>query len=455
MDFVLCHPIAEGDSILAPVFFNPLTMNIKRLIEGANIKTTLFLFFLTILFVPLHAQKTYTLEQCYELATRNHPLHNQYELLDKKGGNEQEVIRKEQYPLIDFTSRATYQSEVLDLPVSIPGIQFTPPPRGQFQSNLEVKQLIYGGKIFDLRKKISGLQIKSRKEALDVNLHALKMQVNRYFFGLMLLDKQRKLLESRKKALEAKKKEVDSAIKNGVVTPSAGKELEVEILKLEQSILGLEEDRKGLISTFSILLGVPIDDQDSLRYEAVTPNLDHEINRPELRLFKSRAEQISFAQDMINRQKAPKISAFATGGYGNPGLNPLKAGFQPYYIVGLSLSWKPLDWGLNKQKIEGLSIDQKMLDAEKEAFIRKTNSEKTAKRFEITKAEVFIEKDREIIALYEDLLKSSESRLRNGSGTASEYIQYLEALYASRLNLEIHRIQGEMTRADYQIINGN
>ena len=43
--------------------------------------------------------------------------------------------------------------------------------------------------------------------------------------------------------------------------------------------------------------------------------------------------------DGITATIMPRLSLFAQGAYGDPGLNMLEGGFKPYYIAGLRLSW--------------------------------------------------------------------------------------------------------------------
>ena len=61
---------------------------------------------------------------------------------------------------------------------------------------------------------------------------------------------------------------------------------------------------------------------------------------------------------MVAKQNSPKLLGFATGGYGNPGLNMLDNSFQPFYTVGVKLNWNVFDWNANKKQRESLSINK-------------------------------------------------------------------------------------------------
>ena len=73
---------------------------------------------------------------------------------------------------------------------------------------------------------------------------------------------------------------------------------------------------------------------------------------------------------------------------------------------------------------------------------------------EIVKAESILTSDNEIIQLRMDVLKSSDSQLKNGVITSSEYIIDFTNLYEAKINQKVHEIQLELAKANYQITKG-
>ena len=53
------------------------------------------------------------------------------------------------------------------------------------------------------------------------------------------------------------------------------------------------------------------------------------------------------------------------------------------------------------------------------------------------------------------ILKSSDSQLKNGVITSSEYIVEFTNLYEAKINQKLHEIQLELAKANYQVIKGN
>jgi hypothetical protein len=73
---------------------------------------------------------------------------------------------------------------------------------------------------------------------------------------------------------------------------------------------------------------------------------------------------------------------------------------------------------------------------------------------EIQKMRKIIETDAEIIALHEKIIKVSDSQLKNGVITTSEYIVEVTNLFEAKTNEKIHQTQLELTKVNYQINNG-
>lgn len=64
-------------------------------------------------------------------------------------------------------------------------------------------------------------------------------------------------------------------------------------------------------------------------------------------------------------------------------------------------------------------------------------------------------KDRDIIALRENILKTADSQLSNGVITPSEFLTEFNNLFQAKINQELHEIDLQMAKADYNVIKGN
>ena len=398
------------------------------------------------------SQQTITLQECYELATVNYPLAKQSQLLEAQNQLDKAVVSKAKLPQLNFDAQATYQSDVIEIP--IPNSNIEPLNKDQYRATLSVNQLIYNGGATDASLDVKSPQLKTKQKQVEVNLYQLKQKINQLYFSILLSQETDLLLKAKQTQLQAKLSEVTSGIKYGVLLPSSDKVLEAELLKLNQQLIDVESNKVTLIETLSGIIGQPLNASSTFQNNLMETQSKTELNRPELELFQLKKEEIESNEALIAKQNAPKLLGFATGGYGNPGLNMLDNSFQGFYIVGVKLNWNVFDWNSNKKQRESLSINKDIVDTETETFKLNTNIELNQQQMEIYKIEEFITSDLEIIELRKDVLKSADSQLKNGVITSSAYITELTNLYEDENTLIKHKIQLQLAKANYNVTKG-
>ncbi|MFD2915755.1 TolC family protein [Psychroserpens luteus] len=413
-------------------------------------KLTIILIF--IITLPSVAQQSITLEECYNLVTANYPLAKQSQLLDAQNKLDKAIISTSKLPQFSLDAQATYQSDVIEIP--IPNANIEPLNKDQYRATLSVNQLIYNGGLTDASLNLKSTQLKTKQKQIEVNLYQLKQQINQLYFSVLLAQESELLLNAKQTQLEAKLKEVKSGIKYGVVLPSSDKVLEAELLKINQQSQELLSNKMSLIETLSSLISQPLDVSTQFQNPLVKTQLNSELKRPELDLFQFKKEEIENSESLIAKQNSPKLLGFATGGYGNPGLNMLDNSFQPFYTVGAKLNWNVFDWDSNKKQRQSIAINKDILDNETEIFKLNTNIKLNQQKKEIDKIETFIISDLEIINLRKEVLKSADSQLKNGVITSSAYITELTNLYEDENTLVKHEIQLQLAKANYNVIKG-
>ena len=157
-------------------------------------KTKLIILIVLFISIYANAQQTLTLEDCYSLATKNYPLSKQTGLIQQKSSYEIEALSKGKLPKIDVNAQATYQSEVIGLPTSLPGVQSL--NKDQYRATLDVNQLVYNGGIIDANTKLKEAQTKTQQQIIEVSLYQIKTRINQYFFSVLLLQEKKALLSS-------------------------------------------------------------------------------------------------------------------------------------------------------------------------------------------------------------------------------------------------------------------
>lgn len=412
----------------------------------------LIVIFAILITLPSVAQQSITLEQCYQLVIENYPLAKQTQLLDAQNKLDKEVVSTSKLPQLSLDAQATYQSDVIEIPIPNAGIE--PLNKDQYRATLSVNQLIYNGGATDATLDLKSAQLKTKQKQVEVSLYQLKQQINQLYFSILLVQESELLLNAKKEQLKVKLKEVQSGIKYGVILPSSDKVLEAELLKLSQQFKELVSNKASLIATLSSLISKPLNDSVVFQNPLVETDLQTDLARPELELFQLKKEEITTSENVLSKQNAPKLLGFATGGYGNPGLNMLDNSFQPFYTVGVKLNWNVFDWNSNKKQRESLAINKDIVENETEIFKLNTNIQLNQQQKEIDKIEEFIASDLEIINLRKEVLKSTDSQLKNGVITSSAYITELTNLYEDENTLVKHKIQLQLAKANYNVIKG-
>lgn len=402
--------------------------------------------------LSVNSQEQISLEECYNLVTKNYPLAKQTQLLEQQNQLDLEGISTDKLPQLVMSAQATYQSDVIEVPV--PNSQIDPLNKDQYRATLTINQLIYNGGVIDASSNLKSAQLNVNKKQVEVNLNQLKKQVNQYYFSILFTQEKLNLLTAKKAEIETKITEIQSGIANGVLIPTSDKVLKVELLKIKQQISETNNSKVSLISNLSSLIDLPLKESTTFIDPITELNFNTELDRPELELFELKKTEIENSESVIAKQRAPKLTGFATGGYGNPGLNVLDNSFQSFYIVGLKLDWNVLDWNTNKKQRESLAINKAIIDTETEVFKLNTNIELQQQRTDINTINELIVTDQEIIKLRKEVLKSAESQLKNGLITASDYLTELTNLYEDENNLAAHTIQLELAKANYNLIKG-
>ncbi len=411
---------------------------------------------LNVLFLPavLFAQQQLSLEESYNYALKNNPLRNQADWLKEKSDAEISILEKGKLPKLDVNAQATYQSDVVHFPGSLPNMSIVPPNKDQYRATVDVSQLIYKGGAIQAQTKLKEAELQTLQQQVEVGLYGLKYQVNQYYFNVLLKQEQAKLLELKKQQLQERLNEVKAAVKYGAALTSSEKILEAELLKLSQEQTQVDADRKKALEQLSQLLHLDVAKDLVLENPNLTVYKNEENLRPELKLFALQENQLTVSEAAIAKEIFPIVSGFAQAGYGNPGLNMLDNSFQDFYIVGIRLNWNIFDWGQNKQKKNIIRYNKEIVSTERENFLLQTVINEQAAYNDIIKYEGLLQKDDEIINLREEVLTSVTSQLKNGTIRSSEYIIELNNLFEAKIDKQLHEIQLSLSKANYNVIVG-
>lgn len=414
-------------------------------------KNKLVIVILLIFTLNATAQKTLTLQECYDMVDKNYPLVKQVGLLDQKSTYEIDALNTAKLPKIDLNAQATYQSDVIGLPAALPGVNSL--NKDQYRATLDVNQLIYNGGIIEANAKLKQAQTKTQQQQVALTIYALKNRINQYFFSILLLQEKKKLLESKDELLISKVKEVKVGVKYGAILPTSELVLEAERFKIKQQVTEINFENAKMLESLAQLTYAEINSTTIL--EAPTSEIKSENGlRPELVFFELQNEQIESSKSVLAKSNSPKLYAFGQAGYGNPGLNMLDNSFQPFYIVGLKTSWNILDWGKVKKERKALDVAQELVQTEKENFELNNKLELQQLDKDIKKMKELLKSDLEIIQIHEKIVKSADAQMKNGVITTSDYLTEVIRLFEAKNNLAQHQVTLKLAQSNYQVSTG-
>lgn len=414
-----------------------------------KIKWALLIFFLFALHAK--AQKTLNLQACYDLVDKNYPLAKQTDLLKQKSTYEIDALNIAKLPKIDLNAQATYQSEVIGFPATLPGVNAM--NKDQYRATVDVNQLLYNGGTIAANTKLKQAQTKTQQQQVALHIYALKNRINQFFYSILLMQQKKELLKSKDNLLVSKIKEVTVGVKYGALLPTSELVLEAERFKIKQQLTEIDFENAKMLENLAQLTYSEIDATTILEVSTSETTSASGI-RPEIIFYDLQNDQIEFSKNVIAKSNGPKLYAFGQAGYGNPGLNMLDNSFQPFYIVGLKTSWNIFDWGKTKKDKKSLDVAQEIVKTEKEHFELSNKMELQQINKDILKMKELLQSDLEIIQIHETIVKSADSQMRNGVISTSEYLTEVIRLFEAKNNLAQHQVTLQLAQSNYQVSLG-
>lgn len=417
-------------------------------------KITALIGHVLLLLMTASAQETLGLQKAYELARQNYPLVKQRELIKQTRDWTIENLGKGFLPQISLNGQATYQSEVTQIKIPIPGVTVDPLNKDQYKILADISQLIYDGGMIKQQKAIQQYNESTEQQKMEVELYKLNERINQLFLGVLFLDEQLKQVELVKSDLNNGIRRVEAQVNNGVAFRSNLNLLKAELLKADQRIIELQSTRKGLLDVLSLFINQPVPENTKLEKPQIKSNLTPDIIRPELQLFSSQQKLLGSQLGMIDAKNKPRASFFWQGGYGRPGLNFLKNDFAFFYTTGVRLSWSFGGLYTRKNEKKILELNRKTIDIQKDVFLLNTNTQLKQQQSEIDKLQKLVSTDQEIIDLRIKVKEAAKAQLENGVITANDYLREVNAEDQARQSLITHQVQLIQAQINYQTISG-
>ena len=389
-----------------------------------------------------HAQTT--LDECIGWAYDNYPQIKEMSLIEMTKGIDLKNAAYAWLPHLNISGKATWQSEVVEMPMDIPGMDINI-PHDQYGLTAEFTQQIWDGGTSRSQKELAEAGAEVKKTQMETNLWSIRSRVQNVFLGIILIDKQLELNRLLRESLERSSEEVKSRMEAGVALPSDLDQVSVNILSCLQQRASLDADRKSYVKILGLLTGRDMTDvelavpQDAVNY--VDDGARDFETRPEMAFYAAQLKQNEFQRRQLNTLISPKLNLSLQGGYGRPGMNMLSGDFSGYFVAGLKLQWNIgalYTRGLDKRRV---NADAQKIDLTRKSFILNSSVEAEQKNNAILKARDVLEKDSEIIGLRQRIRASGENQYREGTIKMNDYLSMLDEEYKAKANESMHEVQ--------------
>lgn len=402
------------------------------------------------------AEAQMTLENCYRKAQANYPAIKKFELIERAKSYTIQNANRGYLPQITLSAKATYQSDVTQLPAAIgelagaatgTAIDFSP-GKDQYGATVDITQTVWDGGVLRHRKKMTHTEAASKQAENEVALYAVHRTVNEIYFGILLAEARIQQTALYMDELQRNLSMVEGCIAGGTAQQSDLDAIRAELLQARQNDAQWQSLRNAYIRMLAHITGERIDTGTAFATPAPTI-APAGIRRPELHLYDAQIAHLTAKQQSLNADLMPKFQLFVTGGYGRPALNMLNWDFKGYYVAGLRLSWNPssLYTHKNSRRILDNSIDQ--VGVEREVFLYHTRMEMERQDEQLKKYREQLKYDNDIVTLRSSIKETSAQKMKNGILTGTEYMRDVTAEQAARQEKLLHEI--ELLKAMYDL----
>lgn len=401
------------------------------------------------------AQNT-TLEECRAAALQNSTINERQELTTQKWEAKSRATNSSLLPQLEVNAQASYQNQTPQLPDGTPLTGMFDLSRDQYRATLDLSQVIYGGNTARNTRRVHEASAQAERSSLEVQIAELKDQINRSYLEILLSDYNAEALRLTIATLDADIARTEAQVRLGTATGSATATLKARHRELVQQLTELEADRNLRIESLAILTGLKLSPTTTFTSPRMTPLPSGTVGsqRPELKLYDSQHNLIAQQNRLLNSRSNPKLSLFASGGYGRPGYNFISNNFDMMGIAGLRLNVPLTGWDATVKERRAGELEQKIVLAQKRDFELNNRAQITAAAAQVLKWNAVATMDAAIIADREAVRSRAADELSGGVATQSQYITELNNELSARINARINSLRVVGAWIEYEAAMG-
>lgn len=413
--------------------------------------------FIALLFWYFTSYGQLTIEACQEKARNHYPQIRQFELVEKSKEFDLKNANRGYLPQFSLAAKATWQSEVTEIPIELPNVEFEGLSKDQYQAVIELNQTIWDGGAIHSQKNISKYASEVDRKKIEVDLYTIRERINQLYFGILLLEEQLKQNKLLQEEFLNSYNQIKGLMEGGMANQSDLDAVRVEQLKTIQR----EKELQHTMKSYKDMLSSFIDEAVTETATLIKPDLvlSSEMylnnNRAELQLFDAQKTLFDYQKKSVNSLSMPKIGLFAQGGYGKPGLNILKSEFSPFFIGGIRLNWNIGSYYTQGNNVKKIEIQKQSVDVQKAIFLFNNNLQVEQQLNEIMKMQEIILSDDEIIQLRKSIKEAAYAKVDAGMLSTTDLIREINAENLVVQQKILHEMQLLINIEHLKIITNN
>ncbi len=423
------------------------------------------------LFLPLWPASTaradvgssVSLVSLVEAAREHHPTLAKQPLLAQSLKLQTKQLSRAYWPQLSAGASATWQSDVTSLDVPLPGAMISPPPNDQYRATLNLRQTLWDGGAVAGQKGIAEKRTQIEHEKVNVEWYQVHERILQLYFAGVVQQELERQAEKLDAYLDTTIRNAELARNTGVVTERDVLLVQARQIEARAVAADAAAQRERVLRSLEDLSGASLPTGTRLAAKARVCETTQErhpkaegIHRPELRLLAAQAELLGAQDELSRAADRPKLGAFATAGYGRPGLNMLSDSFQTYFVGGIQLT-VPLTYlytGKRNTEKEKLAVQRSLLARQQDSVMSKVHVQLESEHAELERLDSAIKLDAQLLQLREGARKQTELQLSLGTATMTELVSDLSEEDRVRSQAAVHRAQRDLACHQLAFIRG-
>ncbi|MBQ3207129.1 MAG: TolC family protein [Bacteroidales bacterium] len=398
------------------------------------------------------------LEQCKEMARKHYPAIRQYDLISQSQDYNMSNVSKAWLPQVSLSAQATYQSDVARWPdqfesmLAAQGLDMPGLRQDQYKVQIDIQQTIWDGGKSKAEKTLTESETQQSLRAADVEMYALDKRIVNLYFGILLLQEQKRQVEDMIARLQNNLDYVNALVDNGVAMQADADAVEAQMLSSGQTLHQIKSSEESFRKMLELFIG------DSLGTGSLSLPQTHQLmiaesQRPELMLFDSQIKTLEAKNQMLNVALTPKFALFAQGYYGYPGLNMFENMMSSRWslngIVGIRMSWNISSFYTDKTSRKQIQNAIDRVKMQKDIFSFNNRLQAEQDDAEIRRIKAVLADDDRIVRLRQNVREAAEARLQEGAIDMNDLLTKISDESAAMIARSTHEI--ELVKAIYDL----